>query len=141
MRCQYIRHVKSGKYRFRTCGIAPILALLILLFPVYAFTCDISLATDGDRKNKYLPGEVIVLKVRVVLEHRNCDVDINKTAIHVSGGQITAATDWVNTSGKTWERKIKVRLSADKTGRAVVTARRTCDRDGGEGKITLDFGT
>ena len=95
------------------------------------------MSVDGTKKEKYKTGEIVVLKITVVLKHRNCDVDIKETTINVSGCQITAATDWVNTSGKTWERKIRIKIGNDKTGKVVVVAERTCDRDGGKGEIIL----
>ena len=81
-----------------------------------------------------------MLKITVVLKHRNCDTDIKETAIQVAGCQVIAASSWVNTSGKTWERKIKIKIAEDKSRKAIVSATRTCDRDGGEGSITLMSG-
>ncbi len=131
-------HSKSAAIKnFKTLYLT---ALLFFVFPVVGYTCDIVFVVDGPKKEKYGVGEVVVLKITVVLKHRNCDVDIKETDVHVSGCQVTAATAWVNTSGKTWERKIKVKILDDKSGKAIVSAKRTCDRDGGEGSITLAAG-
>lgn len=116
------------------------IVLIMLLFQAPVNACEVSISVEGTTKEKYKAGEVVVLKITVVLKHRNCDVDIKETAITVSGCQITAATDWVNTSGKTWERKIRIKIADHKTGKIVVTAERTCDRDGGKGTITLHSG-
>jgi hypothetical protein len=114
--------------------------LLCVCFPVMVHACDIVVGVDGVKKERYKAGDVVVLKITVVLEHRNCDTDIKETDIAVSGCQITAATAWVNTSGKTWERKIKIKITDDKAGKAIVTAKRDCDRDGGQGSLTLISG-
>jgi hypothetical protein len=72
-----------------------------------------------------------------VLKHRNCDVSMDETAISVPGSQITGATKWVNTEGRTWEKKITIKIVGDKSGKAIVTAERTCEKDGGKGSLTL----
>jgi hypothetical protein len=116
-----------------------ILAIACLLtgFTSTTKACEIIVSVDGTKKENYKAGDVVVIKVTVVLKHRNCDVDINKTAINVSGSQMTGATKWVNTDGNTWERKIKVKILKDLSNKAIIVAERTCDRDGGKGSLTL----
>lgn len=117
--------------------MAVIVALFLITLPAVANACEIIVSVDGSKKETYKPGDVVVVKITVILQHRNCEVDINETDIKVSGSQIAGVTKWVNTGGKTWERKIKVKIIADKTNRAVITAERTCNKDGGKGSLTL----
>lgn len=117
--------------------IGIVVAALLLALPAITKACDIAVSVDGLKKEVYKAGDIVVVKIVVVLKHRNCDVGINETSIKVSGSQITASTKWENTEGKTWERKIKVKIVADKSGKAIIVAERTCDRDGGKGSLIL----
>jgi hypothetical protein len=117
--------------------IAVAIAFFLITFPVTTKACEITVSVDGMKKEAYKAGDVVVLKITVVLKHRNCDVDINETSVSVSGMQITGATKWVNTEGKIWERKIKVKILTDKSNKATIAAERTCDKDGGKGSLTL----
>ena len=118
-------------------SLISLLFFLLMLFPVLTNACDIIVSIEGPKKEIYKAGEVVVVKITVVLKHRNCDVNINETAIKVSGSQITGATKWINIEGKTWERKIKVKVLGDKSNQSLITAERTCDRDGGKGSLIL----
>lgn len=114
-----------------------IIAFLTMLSPSIAKACEILVSTEESKKEIYKAGDVVVIKITVVLKHRNCDVSIDETAIKVSGSQVTGTTKWVNTGGKTWERKIKIKILADKSNQCLITATRTCDRDGGKGSLLL----
>lgn len=113
------------------------MVFLAMLLSAAAKACEIIVSTDGPKKEAYKAGDVVVIKITVVLKHRNCDVDIDETAITVSGSQITGTTKWVNTEGKTWERKIKIKILSGKSNQCLITATRTCDRDGGKGSLLL----
>jgi hypothetical protein len=117
--------------------IGILVTALLIALPAIAKACDITVSVDELKKEVYKAGDIVVVKIIVVLKHRNCDVDINETSVKVSGSQITASTKWVNTEGKTWERKIKVKIVADKSGKAMIVVERTCDRDGGKGSLIL----
>jgi hypothetical protein len=117
--------------------IAIAIASFLIAVPIMVKACEITISVDGTKKEVYKAGDVVVLKITVVLKHRNCDVDINETNVNVSGMLITGATKWVNTEGKTWERKIKVKILSDKSDKALILAERTCDRDGGKGSLIL----
>ena len=113
------------------------LTLFIMSFPVLMNACEIFMIVEGAKKDVYKTGDVVVIKITVRLEHRNCNVDLNETAITVSGSQITGATKWVNTEGRTWERKIKIKITADTENKTTITTERKCDRDGGKSSLTL----
>lgn len=110
---------------------------LFFSIPFITKACEIVVSVEGVQKEKYKAGDIVVLKITVVLKHRNCDVSLDETDVRVSGSQITGATKWVNTEGQTWERKIKIKIISDKEGKAVITAVRTCEKDGGKGSLTL----
>ena len=110
---------------------------LFFTLPPITRACEIVVSVEGVQKEKYKTGDVVVLKITVVLKHRNCDVSLDQTDIRVSGSQITGATKWVNTEVRTWEKKIKIKILSDKEGKAVITAVRTCEKDGGKGSLTL----
>lgn len=114
-----------------------ILLSILFVVPAMVKACEIIVAVEGTQKEKYKTGDIVVLKITVVLQHRNCEVDLDQTNIRVSGSQLAGATKWVSTEGRTWERKIKIKIINDKSGRAVITAERTCSKDGGRGSLVL----
>jgi hypothetical protein len=113
--------------------------VFLITVPVTTKACDITLLVDGTKKETYKAGDIVIIKITVVLKHRNCDVDISETVIKVSGSQIIGTTKWLNTEGKTWERKIKVKILSDGGNKAVIVAERTCDRDGGKGSLAFNI--
>jgi hypothetical protein len=118
--------------------IAIVIISFLLTSPVITKACEITISVEEAKKDTYKPGDIVVLKIKVLLKHRNCDVDISETGIKVTGSQIVGATKWVNTDGNTWERKIKVKILKDLSNKAIIVAERTCDRDGGKGSLTLN---
>jgi len=111
--------------------------LLVLGFPFILNACEIFITVEGTKKEIYKAGDIVVIKITVKLKHRNCNVDINETAIRVSGSQITATTKWTNVEARTWERKIKIKIANNKERQTVIAAERTCEKDGGKGSLTL----
>jgi hypothetical protein len=114
-----------------------LVSLLIIALPLIGSACEITCTVDAPLKTSYKAGEVVIIIIKVERPHRNCPVDINDTKITVSGMEITSATNWVNVSGKTWERKLKVTITNKKQGRAIISATRTCTKEGGAGELTL----
>ena len=117
-----------------------IMSLLLAAGPTITKACEITVAVDGAQKEKYKTGDIVVITITVVLEHRNCDISLDQTNIRVSGSQITGATKWGNTDGRTWQKRIKIKIDDGKSGKAIITAERTCERDGGKGSLTLFTG-
>ena len=114
-----------------------LVSALLIAIPSITKACHITVTVEGVQKEKYQSGDIVVVKITVVLEHRNCDVSLDETDIQVSGSQITGATKWINTGGTTWERKLKIKIESAAEGKAIVTAVRTCEKDGGKGSLTL----
>lgn len=112
-------------------------ALFCFGLPLFSAACDITCTVEGAQKTKYQSGDIVIIKITVDRVHRNCQVDIDETKITVSGMEIEAATKWVNTTGRIWERKVKVRITSNKKDNAVITAKRSCKKDGGSGTLAL----
>lgn len=123
----------QNKYTYR----AALVAALLYLSIGFASACEISFAVDGTEKAKYEIGDVVVIKVTIELTHNNCPVNLKDTKIQGSGIEILGATEWKNPNGSKWERKIKVKITSNKEGKATITAKRTCEKDGGWGTYTL----
>ena len=113
------------------------IAIFFFAMPIVSAACDITCTVDGIQKATYRVGDVVVIKIIVKRTHRNCAVDINETKITVSGMEIKCATKWVNTTGSIWERKMKVSITSNKEGKAMINAKRSCTKDGGSGTLTL----
>jgi len=115
-----------------------IVVLLILavisISPLLA--CDISITIDKAKK-KYKPGAEVVVKVKVILTHRNCKINIKNTQYKNQGIDILSGTDWKETSPGTWERKLKVKITETKAKEASLTVYRTCEIVGGTATVTF----
>lgn len=92
---------------------------------------------DGDKKEVYKEGDVLVIKVKATLTHRFCTIGINKTRFYSDGLKVLGATDWKETSTNIWERKLKVKVTDNDSGKLMISAKRTCDKQGGFGSLTL----
>jgi hypothetical protein len=108
--------------------IATLILAIITVVPLIA--CDITLKIDKEKK-KYKAGDEVVVKVTVVIIHRNCKVNIKNTQYKNEGLDIVSGTEWKETSPGTWERKLKVKITGDKGKQASLTVFRTCELEGG----------
>jgi len=114
--------------------IATLIIAIITVIPLMA--CDITLTIDKEKK-QYKIGDVAIVKVTVVLIHRNCKVNINNTQYKYVGVNIISGTDWKETSPGIWQRKLKVKITDDKTNPASLTVYRVCDLSGGTATINF----
>ena len=112
--------------------------LLLVAFSFVASACEITLSVDKNKKDSYSIGDELVIKVQVVLTHRNCEVEMDKTKIDFKGLEMKGATKWVESKSGTWERKFKVIIKDANKGNLYLSAVRDCDKDGGKGSIKLD---
>ena len=113
------------------------LILLMLSTAFVSMACEINFKIDGQEKAKYDIGDIVVLKITVEFTHNACPVALKETKIQANGMDILGATEWKNVSGNIWERKIKVKITSNKEGKAIISARRSCEKDGGTGTLTL----
>ncbi len=103
---------------------------------IAAFACDINFDVINGQKASYSQNDELTAKITVKFTHRSCPEGINKTELKPSGLEIAQATKWVETSAGVWERKLKLKVTANK-GKAVLNAVRVCSKDGGKGSLSL----
>ena len=112
--------------------------LLLLVAGVTTDACDITFKVNEKyQKEAFIAGEEIVLEQKIVLTHRGCHVEINDTKTTARGCEIEGATKWVETTPGTFERKLKVKVLSGKESEMNISCTRSCDKDGGSGKIVL----
>lgn len=111
--------------------------LIFIFTSILGYSCEIDLSVVGDNKVSYKAGEELVIKVTVLLTHRNCPEGIDKTKFEGKNLEILGGTKWVEKSSGTYERKLKVRIKDDNNNKAILNASRTCDKEGGFGSISL----
>jgi len=102
-----------------------------------ALACEIEFTVEGEQKEVYKTGDIVIVKVKVVLTHRVCPVAMSKTKFEPNGFKIEGATDWKEVSPNVWERKLKMKVTGNKKGKLMISATRTCDKEGGFGSLTL----
>lgn len=128
--------------------IIVILGIFLFLFvPKEAKACDIEfeiidgekeISEAGDDLILYEAEDVLILKVKVTLTHRTCPVALKKTEFKMNGFKVIGATEWKQTSAMEHERKLKIKVLSNEDGKVVITAIRTCDKDGGFGSLELN---
>lgn len=116
-----------------------VLPVFILLFAeVSVVACEIGFKVgEKFQKEAYSAGEELVVEQKVMLIHRHCSVDIGETKTQASGCEIIGTTKWVETAPGVFERKLKVKILESGNSPISITCTRSCDKDGGSGKITL----
>ena len=100
--------------------------------------CEIEFEITENIKEVYEVGDIIVVKVKVILTHRSCPVAMKQTKFTMKGLKILGATQWTQLSTMIWERKLKMQVTGTKDGKLVLNAVRTCDKDGGFGSLKLN---
>lgn len=118
-------------------GIVLIVAIM-MVFSQQVNACEISFKIASEEKQTYKVGEEIVVTLEVVLTHRNCSEGIDATKYDFTGVKVLGATKWKEISGGKFERKFKLQVTDDEKGKHLMSATRTCDRDGGAGSIKFD---
>jgi hypothetical protein len=111
--------------------------LLILSGTSISKACEIEFRILENPKAQYSPGEELIVKVKVKFTHRVCPEGIENTKFNSDGIKITGATKWVETSPGTFERKLKILVTSDASGTAVLKAVRSCEKDGGLGVLQV----
>lgn len=104
-------------------------SLFILFAAVSVLACEITLSIDGKKKSKYKTGDEIVVKVKIVLIHRNCTIDIKQTKFNQEGVKILSGTDWKEVEPGVWERKLKIKITANKGEKAKISVVRICNKN------------
>lgn len=110
--------------------------VLTIFFVASSFACDFEFSTKNDLKS-VKAGDEIVINVVLKLTHRSCKVAAQDTKFKYDGIQILGATDWKQDGAMTFTRQIKAKVLNDGKKNIMLTATRTCDKEGGHGIFTL----
>lgn len=111
---------------------------IIFLNPEISRACDTKITIhDGGKENYSVEDEVIV-KIRIFLSHKNCPLGIDGTQYKVEGLQVIGATQWKKVSAGLFERFVKIKVLQTAKGVSTLHVLRTCDKEGGYGKINLE---
>ena len=114
-------------------------AILFVSFSVQEVkACEIEFEITDNKKNVYEVGDILVVKVKVILTHRSCPIAMKQTKFTMKGLKVVGSTQWKQLSTMIWERKLKMQVTGTKDGKLVLNAVRTCDKDGGFGSLKLN---
>ncbi|MCW3804912.1 hypothetical protein OM074_04690 [Marinilabiliaceae bacterium D04] len=117
------------------------LLTFLFLFTTLGMACEIDLkVSDQFKKESYRIGDELVVEVSVILNHRNCHVDITKTKFKAIGAKIVGATKWEKKQPNTYSRKLKIEVTNDNKNDIEIICQRVCEKEGGVAKITLKKG-
>ncbi len=116
-----------------------IISLLVVFFmlSINIIACEMNFEIMQGKKASYSNNDELVVKLTIETTHRNCKQAISNTKINTNGAEIKSATNWNEVKPGVWERKLKVKITNPKSGRATINAERTCDKDGGQATLTL----
>jgi hypothetical protein len=108
-----------------------------LLAVQQVLACEIEFTVLGEeKKESFKAGEEIIVKVDVIFTHRICPEGIENTKFKYEGIKVLGATKWKEYAKGKFSRKLKLKvLEESKTKELVLEAIRTCDKEGGYGKV------
>lgn len=110
----------------------------ILLVNQQLKACEIEFAIMGDeKKESFKVGDEIIVKVKVIFTHRVCPEGIENTKFKYEGVKVLGATKWKEYAKGKFERKLKLKVLKGNSPEMILEAIRTCDKEGGYGKIKL----
>ncbi len=98
-----------------------------------SLACEIEFETLGEKKEVYHEGDVIVIKIELLLTHRNCPEGLEATKYSYPGFKVLGATKWEEVKPLVYERKFKLEVLKPTKGEASFSAVRTCHKEGGNG--------
>ncbi len=93
--------------------------------------CEIHSAAD---KEHYQVGDTAIIKVEVILTHRNC-TDHESPKLKLKGLDLLAKTAWKEKEVGKWIISYKVKVTAKEN--EFFAYRDSCDRGGGKSVLTL----
>lgn len=109
----------------------------MILLSQYLYPCEVHMNTVGDKKPRYSSGDEIIVKVEIVLTHKNCPEDLEKTKFILNGFKVLGQTKWIEKGTGTWERKLKLQVSNPSEGKASMKVERKCDKEGVKGIFSV----
>jgi hypothetical protein len=114
--------------------------MIITIFSMAAFdasACEIEFKVVGEEKKVYQAGDEIVVEVEVHYTHRRCPESIKATKFTYDGFEVLGATKWTEVKFNVWKRKVKLKVVGTKNGKLLLSAERTCNKEGGSGSISF----
>lgn len=116
--------------------------IFILFFSFFLFqttteACEIHFSIIKGEKSKYSKGDELIVKVTVLLTHRNCPEGIQSTKFETKGLEISQATKWKEENSTTYTRKLKLLVTTENGKEISIFAVRKCEKEGGLGKLIL----
>lgn len=114
-----------------------VLLLFAIITITTSFACEIKFNTEGVSKPVYNSNDVLVVKMTLVLTHRNCPEGLEATKYDYTGFKVLGATEWTEVKEGIYERKFKLQVKTDTKGKASFSALRSCHKEGGSGTFEI----
>jgi len=114
---------------------------LTLLFSITVpslTACEIEVKVHGEQKPIYAAGETLILEITVFLTHRDCPEGIDATKYKGEGMKLLGAKNWQQISTEKFTRLVKVQITGNGNGEAILHTRRSCDKEGGHGILKVN---
>ena len=108
-----------------------IFGFIFTFFAFPLFACDILLTPNQE---SYKIGDIAIIKIELILNHRSCDKEQEEPKITVNGLEITAKTKFKKKADDTWGISYKVKITEKEN---LFTAYRECVKGGGNASLSL----
>ncbi len=99
--------------------------------------CEIHFSIIKGEKVKYNKGDELIIKITVLLTHRNCPEGIKSTVFEENGLKIIQTTKWKEENSTTYTRKLKLKITSENGKEISLKAIRKCEKEGGLGTLIL----
>lgn len=99
--------------------------------------CEIVIEVQDNKKKSYNIGDTLIVKITVYLSHRICNVPMGDTKFETQGLKIIGVKYWKEVGYLTYEQALKLVVTSTKADELTIAAIRTCDKEGGRGKLSL----
>jgi hypothetical protein len=99
--------------------------------------CEIHFSIIKGEKTKYSKGDELIVKITVLLTHRNCPEGIESTKFDTKGLTISQATKWKEENSTTFTRKLKLLVNGEAGKEISISAIRKCEKEGGFASLVL----
>ena len=103
-----------------------------------AGACEIEVKVVKGNKDSYAVGNVVIVAVDVFLTHNNCPEGIKATNFRSEGIKVLGAKKWKQTGPERYRRLLKAKIESAENGSAALHVRRTCDKEGAYGVLTVN---
>lgn len=115
-----------------------VFGLIVTFGLIEVKACEFDFKITSENKQLYKVGDEIVVEVLLTLTHRNCPDALDNTKFDFTGIKALGATKWKELPSGKFERKFKLQVIEDAKGKCILSAKRTCDKDGGAGSIKFN---